>query len=74
MTDSVFKVNLGFHDAPQGFGRLVSALQRWRDRNAALREFERLDDHDLRDIGLDRYRLRAAVDEHLAARDLRVRC
>ena len=74
MTDSVFKVNLGFHDATQAFGRLASALRRWRDRNAALREFERLDDHDLQDIGLDRYRLRAAVDEHLAARYLRARC
>ena len=74
MTDSVFKANLGFHDATQAFGRLVSALRRWRARNAALREFERLDDHDLQDIGLDRYRLRVAVDEHLAARDLRARC
>ena len=74
MTDSVFKANLGFHGSARAFARLTSALRRWRDRNAALREFERLDDRDLQDIGLDRYRLRAAVDEHLAARDLRARC
>jgi uncharacterized protein YjiS (DUF1127 family) len=73
MTDSVFKANLGFHDATQAFGRLASALRRWRDRNAALREFERLDDRDLQDIGLDRYGLRAVIDARLAERDIRGR-
>jgi len=74
MTDSVFKANLGFHGSAQAFGRLASALRRWRDRNAALREFERLDDRALRDIGLDRYELRAVIDTRLAERDIRDRC
>jgi uncharacterized protein YjiS (DUF1127 family) len=73
MTDSVFKANLVFHGTTQAFGRLAAALRRWQDRNAALREFERLDDRDLEDIGLDRYGLRAAIDARLAERAVRER-
>jgi uncharacterized protein YjiS (DUF1127 family) len=73
MTASVIKANLSYPAAVEAFGRLAAALRRWRDRNAALRAFERLDDHDLQDIGLDRYGLRALVDARLAERELRER-
>jgi uncharacterized protein YjiS (DUF1127 family) len=73
MTDSVFKANLGLHGTVHAFGRLGAALRRWRDRNAALREFERLDDRGLQDIGLDRYELRAVIDARLAEREIRER-
>ena len=53
---------------------LLSGLRRWRDRNAALREFERLDDRDLTDIGVDRHGLRALIDARLAERDIREHC
>ena len=53
MTASVIKVNLSYPAALEAFGRLAAGLRRWRDRNAALRAFERLDDRDLRDIGVD---------------------
>ena len=74
MTDSVFKANLAHLGGVQILGRLTAGLRRWRDRNAALREFERLDDHDLQDIGVDRYSLRALVDARLAEREVRERC
>ncbi|HKF62820.1 MAG TPA: DUF1127 domain-containing protein [Dongiaceae bacterium] len=74
MTDSVFKANLAHFGGTQVLGRLTAGLRRWRDRNAALREFERLDDHDLRDIGVDRYGLRALIDASLAEREVREGC
>jgi hypothetical protein len=78
MTDSVFKGNLSHLSAlpafRQGLGRLTASLRRWRDRNAALREFERLQDRDLLDIGVDRYGLRALIDARLAERDIREHC
>ena len=74
MTDSVFKANLAHLGGVQILGRLTAGLRRWRDRNAALREFERLDDHDLRDIGVDRYGLRALIDARLTEREVRERC
>ena len=73
MTDSVFKVNLAHLGGAPVLGRLTAGLRRWRDRNAALRAFERLDDHDLQDIGVDRYSLRALVDARLAEREVRER-
>ena len=73
MTDSVFKANLAHLGGVQILGRLTAGLRRWRDRNAALREFERLDDHDLRDIGVDRNGLRDLIDARLAERELRAR-
>ena len=78
MTDSVFKANLSHLSAllafRQGFRRLTDGLRRWRDRNAALRQFERLGDRDLADIGVDRYELRALIDARLAERDIRDHC
>jgi uncharacterized protein YjiS (DUF1127 family) len=78
MTDSVFKENLSHLSAlpalRQGLGRLSADLRRWRDRNAALREFERLGDRDLADIGVNRYGLRALIDARLAERDIREHC
>jgi uncharacterized protein YjiS (DUF1127 family) len=78
MTDSVFKGNLSHLNAlpalRQGFARFSAGLRRWRDRNAALREFERLQDRDLQDIGIDRYGLRALIDARLAERDIREHC
>jgi uncharacterized protein YjiS (DUF1127 family) len=74
MTDSVFKANLAHFGGAQVLGRLTGGLRRWRDRNAALREFERLDDHDLRDIGVDRYGLRALIDASLTEREVREGC
>jgi len=78
MTDSVFKANLSQLNAlpafRQALARLVAGLRRWRDRNAALREFERLQDRDLQDIGIDRYGLRALIDAQLAERDIREHC
>ncbi len=78
MTDSVFKANLSHLSAllafRQGFRRLTGGLRRWRDRNAALREFDRLQDRDLQDIGIDRYGLRALIDARLAERDIRGHC
>lgn len=78
MTDSAFKGNLShlstFLAFRQGLGRLSAGLRRWRDRNAALREFERLGDRDLQDIGVDRYGLRALIDARLAERDIREHC
>ena len=74
MTDSVFKVNLAHLGGAPVLGRLTAGLRRWRDRNAALRAFERLDDRDLRDIGVDRYGLRALIDARLAECELRERC
>ena len=74
MTDSVFKANLAHLGGAPILGRLTAGVRRWRDRNAALREFERLDDHDLRDIGVDRYGLRALIDARLTEREVRERC
>ena len=39
MTDSVFKANLAHLGGAPVLGRLAAGLRRWRDRNAALREF-----------------------------------
>jgi uncharacterized protein YjiS (DUF1127 family) len=78
MTDNVFKGNLSHLSAllafRQGLGRLAAGLRRWRDRNASLREFQRLGDRDLADIGVDRYGLRALIDARLAERDIREHC
>ena len=74
MGASVIKANLGHPAIVDAFGRLAAGLRRWRDRNAALRAFERLDDHDLRDIGVDRYGLRALIDARLTEREVRERC
>ena len=74
MSVDVIKANLGYPRVAQAHGRLSAGLRRWRDRNAALREFERLDDHDLRDIGVDRYGLRALIDARLTEREVRERC
>ena len=73
MTDSVFKANLAHLGGVPVLGRLTAGLRRWLDRNAALRAFERLDDRDLRDIGVDRYGLRALIDARLAEREARER-
>ena len=73
MTDSVFKVNLAQFSGAQVLGRLTAGLRRWRDRNAALRDFERLDDRDLQDLGVDRNGLRDLIDARLAERELRAR-
>ena len=70
MNVGVIKANLGYPDVTHALRRLSAGLRRWRDRNAALREFERLDDHDLQDIGVDRYGLRALVDARLAEREV----
>ena len=74
MNASVIKANLGYPAFTEALGRLSAGLRRWRDRNAALREFERMDDRDLQDIGVDRYGLRALIDARLAERELRERC
>jgi uncharacterized protein YjiS (DUF1127 family) len=78
MTDNVFKGNLSHLSAlpalRQGLERLSAGLRRWHDRNVALREFERLDDRDLADIGVDRHGLRALIDARLAERDIREHC
>ena len=73
MTDSVFKANLAHLGGAPILGRLTAGVRRWRDRNAALREFERLDDRDLQDIGVDRNGLRDLIDARLAERELRAR-
>ena len=73
MTDSVFKANLAHLGGAPVLGRLTAGLRRWRDRSAALREFERLDDRDLQDIGVDRFGLRALIDARLAEREARER-
>ena len=73
MADSVFKANLAHLGGAPILGRLTAGVRRWRDRNAALREFERLDDRDLQDIGVDRYGLRALIDARLAEREARER-
>ena len=39
MNASVIKVNLGYPGVTEALGRLGAGLRRWRDRNAALREF-----------------------------------
>jgi uncharacterized protein YjiS (DUF1127 family) len=44
---------------------ILGALRRlrtWRKRHLTIRELERLDDHLLADIGLDRGRIRFVVD------------
>jgi uncharacterized protein YjiS (DUF1127 family) len=78
MADNVFKGNLShpgsFLAFRQGLGWLSAGLRRWRDRNAALREFDRLGERDLADIGVDRYGLRALIDARLAERDIREHC
>lgn len=78
MTDSVFKGNLSQLSEllafRRGLRRLSAGLRRWRDRNASLREFQRLGDRDLADIGIDRYGLRALIDAHLAEGDIREHC
>ena len=78
MADNVFKGNLSRLSAllafRQGLGRLSAGLRRWRDRSAALREFDRLGERDLADIGVDRYGLRALIDARLAERDIREHC
>jgi uncharacterized protein YjiS (DUF1127 family) len=78
MADNVFKGNLSHLSAllafRQGLGRLSGGLRRWRDRSAALREFDRLGERDLADIGVDRYGLRALIDARLAERDIREHC
>ncbi len=45
------------------FGRLVAGYRRMRDRREAYRALARLDDHALRDIGLDRGMIGQAADE-----------
>ena len=78
MTDNVFKGNLSHLSALLAFrqrlGRLSASLRRGRDRSAALREFDRLGERDLADIGVDRYGLRALIDARLAERDIREHC
>ena len=73
MNASVIKANLGYAGFTEALGRLSAGLRRWRDRNAALREFERMDDRDLQDIGVDRNGLRDLIDARLAERELRAR-
>lgn len=48
-------------------------LGTWRKRRLAIRELERLDDHLLADIGLDRGRIRYVVDELTGAPARRAR-
>src|SRR5262249_49687588 len=73
MTDSVFKVNLG----PTGLSRpshplaaIAAAFVRWRDRNASVRELNRLNDQALSDIGVSRHEIGALIDAQFARREL----
>lgn len=43
--------------------RCVGGITRWRQRRATIREFQVLSDHLLTDIGLDRSRIVATVEE-----------
>ncbi len=43
----------------------VGAVRAWRARNAAIGELSRLNDHLLKDIGIDRSEIRTAVDRML---------
>ncbi len=42
-------------------------LKTWRKRRRAIRELERLDEHLLADIGLDRGRIRFVIDDTTGA-------
>jgi len=49
--------------------RSVRVISRWRRRRAAIRELRALNDHYLRDIGLDRSRIVSTVEEILETGD-----
>ena len=44
------------------FVEIVHRLQRWQIRRRAIRELSLLDDHALKDIGVDRCCIEGAVD------------
>ncbi len=46
----------------------VGAARTWHARNAAIGELSRLNDHLLKDIGIDRSEIRAVVNEMLSRR------
>jgi uncharacterized protein YjiS (DUF1127 family) len=47
--------------AVQLLGRVVAALRRWHAEQRTLAEIDQLDDATLRDIGVDRWQLRAML-------------
>lgn len=47
------------------FGRLAARFRRWTQRRRTISELKRLDDNTLRDIGVDPYDIRGAVDSLL---------
>jgi len=49
--------------------KLGNRFQHWRDRRVTLRALTSLDDHLLRDIGIERDRIPDVVEETLAARE-----
>ena len=52
-----------FAKAARNIGRRgVGLILQWRKRRAAIRELQGLNDHYLKDIGLDRSRITSAVD------------
>ena len=61
---------------PESLGRtesllhiIIGAISRWRRRRAAIRELRALKDHDLADIGLDRFQIVSAVEEMIEMDD-----
>ena len=53
------------------FATLLEKVASWHHRRDAIRSLERLDDRLLRDIGLTRHDIPAAVDATLAGRHVR---
>lgn len=49
-----------------GFGKILAAFQEWRERQANLRQFQRLNDQQLRDVGINRHDLPPALQDQLA--------
>ncbi len=66
LTDTFFRPVAKPGAAAQAILRLGLAplrrLRAWRKRRLAIRELERLDDHLLADIGLDRGQIRFVID------------
>lgn len=47
--------------------RLYRAYEDWREQQAAIRDLQRLDDHRLRDLGIERFDISAVVARKAAA-------